>query len=175
VTVDVTERDVTEPGLDMAFGDVSDGLAWVGRRSERRPADFPVCEGMIRSYCALVEDGNPRYWEDGESPPGMLSVWSFPAPWSPGGRQRRYLFALEVPLPGRHIVNVSYDCEYHRPIRAGERLTIQDEVVAVSPEKVTRLGRGHFITTRMSFFAGDELVATATNVLYRYDIEEVER
>ncbi len=161
--------------MDMAFGEAGEGRAWAGRRSDLRSADFPVCEGMIRGYCALVEDGNPRYWEDGESPPGMISVWSFPPPWSPGGRPRRYLFALEVPLPGRHIVNVSYDCEYRRPIRVGERLLIQDEVVAVSEQKVTRLGRGHFITTRTTFRVDEEVVAIRTNVLYRYDTEEVER
>ena len=161
--------------MDMAFGEAGEGRAWAGRRSDLRPADFPVCEGMIRSYCALVEDANRRYWEDGESPPGMISVWSFPPPWSPGGRLRRYLFALEVPLPGRHIVNVSYDCEYRRPIRAGERLLIADEVLAVSEEKVTRLGRGHFITTRTTFHVEDEVVAIKTNVLYRYDTEEIER
>lgn len=171
----MTGRDSTRSRLDMAFGPAADGLAWVGRRSEPRQADFPVCVGMIRTYCALVEDGNPRYWEDGESPPGMLSVWSFPTSWSPAGRPRRYLFALEVPLPGRHIVNVSHDCEYRRPILAGERLTIQDEVVAVSEAKVTRLGRGHFITTRTSFHADDEVIATWTNVLYRYDAREAER
>jgi uncharacterized protein len=161
--------------MDMAFGEAGEGRAWAGRRSDLRPADFPVCEGMIRSYCALVEDANPRYWEHGESPPGMISVWSFPPPWSPGVRPRRYLFALEVPLPGRHVVNVSYDCEYRRPIRAGERLLIADEVLAVSDEKVTRLGRGHFITTRTTFHVEDEVVAIWTNVLYRYDTEEVER
>jgi uncharacterized protein len=161
--------------MDMAFGEAGEGRAWAGRRGDVRPADFPVCEGMIRSYCALVEDANPRYWEHGESPPGMISVWSFPPPWSPGGRPRRYLFALEVPLRGRHVVNVSYDCEYRRPIRAGERLLIQDEVLAVSEEKMTRLGRGHFITTRTTFQVEDEVVAIWTNVLYRYDTEEGER
>ena len=161
--------------MDMAFGEAGEGRAWAGRRSELRLADFPVCEGMIRNYCALVEDANPRHWEAGESPPGMISVWSFPPPWSPGGSPRRYLFALEVPLPGRHIVNVSYDGEYRRPIRAGERLLIQDEVLAVSEEKVTRLGRGHFITTRTIFQVEEEVVAIRTNVLYRYDTEELER
>jgi hypothetical protein len=161
--------------MDMAFGEAVEGRAWAGRRSQPRQADFSVCEGMIRNYCALVEDANPRYWKDGESPPGMISVWSFPTPWSPGGRPRRYLFALEVPLPGRHIVNVSYDCEYRRPIRVGERMLIHDEVLAVSEEKVTRLGRGHFITTRTTFQVEDEVVAVRTNVLYRYDTEEIER
>src|SRR4030095_2778231 len=49
--------------MDMAFGEAGEGRAWAGRRTDLRPADFPVCEGMIRSYCALVEDANPRYWE----------------------------------------------------------------------------------------------------------------
>ena len=42
-------------------------------------------------------------------------------------------------------------------------------------EMVTRLGRGHFITTRTTFQVEEEVVAIRTNVLFRYDTEELER
>ena len=164
MTADVT-------GLGLAFGSAEEGRAWIGRSSEPRPAEAPVCEAMIRNYCALVEDANPAYWEHGVSPPGLLMAYGFPTPWRPGGRAATNLFAMRVPLPGRHIINVSTDTEFHRHATIGDRVRVADEVVDVSEEKRTRLGEGHFITTRSTYRLddGDEL-ATNVNVLFRYDV-----
>ena len=70
------------------------------------PPPYPRTD--VAMYCPFFSVFPSHAYPDAR--PGMISVWSFPPPWSPGGRPRRYLFALEVPLRGRHIVNVSYDC-----------------------------------------------------------------
>ena len=127
-------------------------------------------DAMIRSYCALVEDGNPAYWEQGVSPPGLLMTWGFPLPWAPGGDPPPSLFGFEVPLPGTHIINVSTDTEFLEPLRVGDRVSAVHEVLAVSDEKRTRLGRGHFVTTLSTYSRQDgTVVARNTNVVYRYD------
>jgi uncharacterized protein len=167
----VTAQDAT--GLGLVFGTSEAGRSWIGRTSAPRQAEAPVCAAMIRNYCALVEDGNPAYWEDGISPPGLLMTYGFPAPWHPTGEAARNLFAMEIPLPGRHIINVSTDTTFSRHARTGDRVTVADEVVDVSRAKRTRLGTGHFITTRSTYrlAAGDEL-ATNVNVLLRYDVDD---
>lgn len=163
---------VTDPtGLGMAFGPDDEGMAWVGRRVERR-AEVAVNEAMIGTYCALVEDANPDYWEGGVAPPGLLMTWLMPLPWRPGGRHpSTSLFALEVPLPGHHIINVSTDTELSGALRIGDHVEATEEVVEVSAAKRTRLGEGHFITTVAEFRAGGRPVARNTNLLYRYDTD----
>lgn len=163
---------MTDPtGLGMAFGTAEEGMGWVGRRGERR-AEVPVNEAMIRTYCALVEDAHPDYWDRGIAPPGMLMAWLMPLPWRPGsGHRRTGLFALEVPLPGHHIINVSTDTELFASLRVGDHVEATEEIVEVSPPKRTRLGEGHFITTVTDFRTGDRPVARNTNLLYRYDTD----
>jgi acyl dehydratase len=165
----VSTEDLT--GLGLAFGSEEEGRSWIGRTSPVRAAEAPVSEAMIRNYCALVEDGNPSYWERGVSPPGLLMTYGFPAPWRPTADGGGHLFALDVPLPGRHIINVSTETEFHRRARAGDHVWITDEVVDVSEEKDTRLGNGHFITTRSTYrLDDDDELATNVNVLFRYDV-----
>ena len=51
----------------------------------------------------------------------------------------------------------------------GDRLTIVEEVVSVSPEKQTKLGVGHFIETLDTFTRQDgAVVATNRNTLFRF-------
>lgn len=156
----------------FAFGTAEDGRRWIGRRSEPRLAEVAVGEAMIRYYCSLVEDGNPSYWEDGVSPPGLLMTWGFPLQWRPGDPAGASLFGFEVPLPGQHIINVSTDTEFLEPLRVGDRVSVVHEVLDVSEEKRTRLGRGHFVTTLSTYSREDGTVAARnTNVVYRYDTD----
>lgn len=158
----------------FAFGSAEEGRSWVGRTIGPRPCEIEPSRDLIRNYCGMVEDGNPRYWEHDEVPPGLLLTLAMPLPWQPGGGEPRpSIGALQVPLPGHHIINVSTDTEVHEPIRAGDEIQVQEEIVDVSPEKSTRLGRGHFVTSKLSFLGADgRVLATVTNVIYRYEREE---
>jgi hypothetical protein len=163
-------QDTRRPSF--AFGTYEEARQWIGRRSEPRPAEVPVNDAMIRSYCALVEDGSPAYWEDGIAPPGLLMTWGFPIAWRPDGETPPSLFGFEVPLPGAHIINVSTDTEFFEHLRVGDHVTAVHEVLDISEEKRTRLGRGHFVTTLSTYSRQDgTVVARNTNVVYRYDAE----
>jgi acyl dehydratase len=162
-----------------AEGPISEGRAWVGR-SATRCAPYPVNEAQIGYYCGLVEDANENYWdrEAAErrygsiiSPPGMLIVWSFPLPWTPRGRPDHSPFlGLEVPLPGRTLINVSTDTTFHAIVRVGDELRYSERVSAISDDKRTALGVGHFVTTITDITnQHEERVATHENVLYRYE------
>jgi acyl dehydratase len=170
---------VTQP---FAFGTYADAKAQVGRMRQVLMSAGPVNEAMIKYFASASEDGNRSFWDDDfaaeqwggvVSPPAMLVHWVLPPPWSPGefsgGQLAPPLLLTKVPLPGDTVINVSVDYTYHRPVLAGERLHAVEVLVDVSEEKTTRLGVGHFVTTAATFLtAGDEVVATQTNVALRY-------
>jgi acyl dehydratase len=101
----------------------------------------------------------------------MLIVWSFPLPWTPGSRPDHSPFlGLEVPLPGRTLINVGTDTTFHAVMRVGDELRFHERVSAISEEKRTALGVGHFVTTITEVINRDNAhVATHENVLYRYE------
>jgi hypothetical protein len=66
-------------------------------------------------------------------------------------------------------VNAANDAEFPLPILDGDRLTIVEQVVSVSPEKQSKLGVGHFIETLDTFTRQDgTVVATNRNTLFRF-------
>jgi len=154
------------------------GRGWVGHESVR-VAPFPVNAAQIAYYCSAIEDANENYWDRDAatrrhgaiiSPPGMLIVWSYPLPWTPAGKPVDSPFlGLEVPLPGDTLINVATDTSFSGVIREGDLLTYRERVTAVSGEKRTALGFGHFVTTMTVVTNQDGgLVAEHENVLYRY-------
>ncbi len=169
----------TETGFDLAFGTYDEAAAMIGTRSAAQPADFEVCRGMIRHFCAMVHDPSPAYWDDEwatqrwggvVSPPAMTMVWLMPIEWRPGDGHAPPRLPALVPLPGTSLINVSNDAEFHAPLLVGEQLEVVEELVNVSPEKRTGLGVGHFVTTRAQYRSAtsSRVYATITNVMLRF-------
>lgn len=166
-------------GTNMPLGTVAEGQAMVGKRSRTRFHTMDVNWPMIKIYASAMEDGNPCYWDvdyarrrfgDIVSPPGMLMVWGMGLDWQPDAPVVTDDPPLmNIPLPGTTIINVVTETEFFRPIRVGERLNAQEELVSVSDEKSTKLGVGCFIRTQTSYRnQAGELVAIHTNDVYRY-------
>ena len=167
--------DVT--GLGMAFRTLEEGRAWEGRTSEPKQAWFPIDRSMVLYYCSLVEDANPRYWEGDDCPPGLLMTLGFNPQWTPEHLRREdSLFALNVPLPGHHIINASTTTELQRRPRVGDHVSIVEQIVSISAQKTTRIGTGVFITSLTTY--SDQhgaVIARNTNVLFRYDTTQGRR
>jgi len=173
------KEDVT--GLGLVFGTYEDAQKMIGARSDVYFAQIEVGWPMIKYFCALTEDGNPSYWDEEYAtrqwggiicPPGMLITFMIPIQWHPDGLPEYPLIAPKVPLPGDTIINSSVETEFVRPIRAGDHLNFVDEVLDVSPEKPTRVGPGHFITTVMTYRnQNGAVVARNKNVMFRYQAE----
>lgn len=167
--------------MELAFGSYEDALQMVGVRSAPRTASVPVSAARIQLFAALVRDDNPAYWDAAFAadtwggllaPPGLLMGWLIPPPWLPGGAPRVSSIAVRVPLPGTTIVNAVNDAEFLLPIVAGDRLTVVEQLVSVSPEKRTRLGVGHFVETLDTFTRQDGVVvARNRNTLFRFTPE----
>lgn len=178
---------------EMAFGTYEDALAMIGVRGQPRVAGLAVGAGRIQLFAATVRDPNPAYWDAGFAertwgrragaqrpgdapallaPPALLMGWLIPPRWDPSGGRPQPSIAIRVPLPGTSFVNASNDVEFLDPIVEGDRLTVVDEVVSVSPEKRTRLGVGHFVETLETYYRDDgELVARNRNTLFRFTPE----
>jgi hypothetical protein len=99
--------------------------------------------------------------------------WLIPQPWVPGDIRPPSGIMVRVPLPGRTFVNASNEAEFLVPVLEGDRLSIVEEVVSVSPEKTTKLGVGHFVQTLDTFLRDDgTAVALNRNTLFRFDPAE---
>lgn len=165
-------------GYEYAFGTYEDALRMVGTRTEPRRAVSAVSAARVQHFAAMVRDPNPSYW-DREfaqrvwggllAPPAVLTGLLMPPPWTPNGQRPVASIAIRVPLPGTAIINASNAAEYLSPIIEGDRLSVVEEVVSVSPEKKTRLGVGHFIETLETYYRDDGTpVAEIRNSLFRF-------
>lgn len=153
----------------IVVGTEAEGRAMIGHRTPPVAGGVAVNEALIRLVCTTIRDGNPRYWQDGESPPGMAYTWIQTMPWAPDQPVRPRVLAVTVPLPGDRVVNTNQRVEFHEIIRVGDRLSMVEELVSISEEKATPVGRGHFIVTTGIISRQDGVcVATVTNTLFRY-------
>jgi uncharacterized protein len=165
-----------------AIGTYEEGLRWIGVPSARATGGYPISDVRIAQYCALVEDANPAFrsgelaeslWGAIVAPAASLQTWVKQPPWTADGEAAVKPMLLRVPLPGRSLINVSTDIEYHRPMFAGDVLSVSDHVAEISEVKTTRLGTGHFVTTIARYEnQKGEPVATSTNIQFRFDPSE---
>ncbi len=168
----------TDISYEFAFGTYDDALRMVGVRTAPRYAGTAVSAARIQHFAAMVRDGNPSYWDHDfaasvwgglVAPPALLMGLLIPPPWLPTDEPRIASIAIRVPLPGNTFVNASNEVEFPAPILEGDRLSVVEEVVSVSPEKKTRLGVGHFVQTCDNYHREDgTVVAVNRNTLFRF-------
>ena len=158
----------------LAYGTYDDAVKMLNKPGEKVLAEFSVNWEMIKIYCSMVEDGNASYWDEDYAnkqwggivaPPGLLLTWPMSLQWHPNKERKHYFIAMTIPLPGDTIINVATNTEFHRHLYLGDRVSVVDEL--------TRLGIGHFLTTKAQFFnQRDQLIAVQTNSLFRYYVPE---
>ncbi|MER6212530.1 bifunctional MaoC family dehydratase N-terminal/OB-fold nucleic acid binding domain-containing protein [Streptomyces sp. NPDC001272] len=147
------------------------------RAYEGRPAATggrakdPVNEPMIRHWCEAMGDTNPAYTGPGAiAPPTMLQAWTMGGLSGHTGRSTAYdeLFALLDGAGCTSVVATDCEQEYLRPLRPGDTVAFDAVIESVSPRKTTKLGTGHFVTTRMDVHANGELAATHRFRILKY-------
>ncbi|MFI5521958.1 bifunctional MaoC family dehydratase N-terminal/OB-fold nucleic acid binding domain-containing protein [Streptomyces platensis] len=136
---------------------------------EGRPTSAPgvgkdlVNEPMIRHWCEAVGDTNSAYQgPDAVAPPTMLQAWTMGGLSGHADRSGAYdeLSGLLDSAGYTSIVATDCEQEYLRPLRPGDRITFDSVIESVSERKTTKLGVGHFITTRMDIRADGEPAGT---------------
>lgn len=131
----------------------------------------PVNEPMIRHWCEAMGDTNPAYaGADPIAPPTMLQAWTMGGLSGHQGRSAAYdeLFALLDGAGYTSVVATDCEQEYLRPLRPGDEITFDAVIESVSGRKTTKLGTGHFVTTRMDVRAGGEPAGTHRFRILKY-------
>jgi len=161
-----------------------DAAAAIRRAAERiaaagqgppRAAPDPVNLPMIRHWAQAMGDANPVYTDAGAAaasvhghlvaPPAMVQVWTMrglrPAPEkaSDSGDPLGLMSAVLDDAGYSSVVATNSEQEYYRYLRPGEQLTVRSSLERVTGPKRTALGEGWFVTTRSTWYAGDEAVA----------------
>jgi len=145
--------------------------------SSPRLARDPVNLPAIRTWTDAIGDANPAY-TDPEladrtvhrgivAPPAMIQVWTMPGlvpralvPVG-GGDDPLGVMTAELDAAGfTSVVATNCDQTYARYLRPGELLAVCAELLDVTGPKRTALGEGWFVTTRSTWYSGDEPVAT---------------
>lgn len=126
---------------------------------------------MIRHWCEAMGDANPAYTgPDAIAPPTMLQAWTMGGLSGHSDRSSAYdeLFALLDGAGCTSVVATDCEQEYLRPLRPGDAITFDAVIESVSALKTTKLGTGHFVTTRMDVRANGELAGTHRFRILKY-------
>ncbi|MEU9105925.1 OB-fold domain-containing protein [Streptomyces xanthophaeus] len=131
----------------------------------------PVNAAMIRHWCEAMGDANPAYiGSDAIAPPTMLQAWTMGGLSGHTDRSTAYdeLSALLDDAGFTSVVATDCEQEYLRPLRPGDTITFDAVIESVSSRKTTKLGTGHFVTTRMDVYANGELSGTHRFRILKY-------
>ena len=139
--------------------------------SSPMPARDPVNQPMVNNWVEALGDTNPIYVDDAAAqvaghdgtvaPPAMIQVWTMRG--LHGTRTDDDPLGLMSGLldEAGYTSVVATNCEqtYHRYLHPGEQLTVTARLDEVVGPKQTGLGEGWFVTTRSTWWSGDEPVA----------------
>ncbi|MGW0310299.1 bifunctional MaoC family dehydratase N-terminal/OB-fold nucleic acid binding domain-containing protein [Streptomyces flavidovirens] len=131
----------------------------------------PVNEPMIRHWCEVMGDTAPAYSGPGAiAPPTMLQAWTMGGLSGHTDRSAAYdeLLALLDGAGCTSVVATDCEQEYVRDLRPGDRITFDAVIESVSERKTTKLGTGHFVTTRMDVRADGEPAGTHRFRILKY-------
>lgn len=130
-----------------------------------------VNQAMIRHWCEAMGDSNAAYEGPGAvAPPTMLQAWTMGGLSGHTDRSEAYeeLFTLLDGAGYTSVVATDCEQEYLRPLRPGDRITFDAVIESVSERKTTKLGTGHFVTTRMDIRADGEPAGTHRFRILKY-------
>jgi uncharacterized OB-fold protein/acyl dehydratase len=128
---------------------------WVGRTGEPQVAGDAVDQPRVRRWVDAIDDANPCYVDAGfaarsvhgrmVAPPALLALWAQAG--QPDGPPARVLSLLEE-AGFASAVAVNCELDIVRYVHTGEVLQRAQALSAVSEERESTLGVGHFVTTR---------------------------
>lgn len=175
---------------------------WLGKLSPRAAGAYPISEVQIMYWCDMVEDANPLY-EDGDyarksrhggviSPPMALISHmmgrggqggvnpQYPdvdcperKAWPPRGPAARKARANMTPPGATDTIATRSTQSYGKPLRPGDRVFSEAELINCSPLKRTKLGLGYFTTQLSTYYnQHDEIVGTNVFELLRYGVPD---
>lgn len=149
VPADVHERIMAEAEAISALGEASESMA-----------PYPVNQPTIGTWLDAMGYDNERF-RNGEAPPSMAQVWTMPGL----GRRRPdddpLSRMMEVLTAEGFTAVLGTNCEqtYARYLRVDEHVRVTSALESVVGPKDTAMGIGYFVTSRNTWYVGDEQVA----------------
>jgi uncharacterized OB-fold protein len=128
------------------------------RRAGRDPVNLP----MIRNWVEAIGDENPAYTGPSPvAPPAMVQVWTMPGLHGVRGDDDPLGAMVSVldEAGFTSVVATNSEQAYHRHLRPGETVEVTSRLESVVGPKRTALGEGWFVTTRSTWYVGEEPVA----------------
>jgi len=132
----------------------------LGEASESR-APYPVNQPTIGTWMDALDYRNERFTR-GEAPPSMAQVWTMPGLGSRRPDDDPLSRMMEVLTAEGFTAVLGTNCEqtYERYLRVGEQVRVTTALDSVVGPKNTAMGLGYFVTSRNTWYVGDELVAS---------------
>lgn len=144
----------------MSITEAAENLTAQGD-SAARPARDPVNRAMVNNWVEALGDTNPLYVEGDLAPPAMVQVWTMNG--LHGERAEDDPLGAAMSLLDDEgftsVVATNSEQTYHRYLRIGEHVSASTRLEGVAGPKWTALGEGWFVTTRTTWFVGEEPVA----------------
>jgi len=140
-------------------------------KSASRKGRHPVNQPMIDHWLDAIGDRNPIYVDDAAAraaghpgtvaPPAMIQVWTMVGLGGARPDDDPLGRILELFDDAGYVGVVATNCEqtYHRYLRPGDEVSVSAELTDVIGPKNTALGEGFFITQRITWSVGAEVVA----------------
>lgn len=145
-----TARIEAEAARIIALGEASESVA-----------PYEVHQSTIGTWLDAMGYDNDRF-RQGEAPPSMAQVWTMPGlgrkrpPEDPLSRMTEFLTEQGFTA----VLGTNCEQSYDRYLRTGELLRVTSALDSVVGPKNTGMGLGWFVTSRNTWYVGDEKVAT---------------
>ncbi|GAB2976331.1 FAS1-like dehydratase domain-containing protein [Nocardioides montaniterrae] len=154
--------DVAPEVHDHVMAEAERIKAW-GEAAERVARD-EVNQPTINNWLEAMGLVNPRFEDGGagEAPPSMAQVWTM---YGLGGKPSdddplHSMMRVLTDAGFTAVLGTNCEQSYDRYLRVGERVRVTTALDSVVGPKATGMGVGYFVTSRNTWYVGDERVAT---------------
>jgi hypothetical protein len=137
-------------------------------RSARDGRD-PVNQPTINNWLEAMGVDNPRFTA-GEAPPSMAQVWTmYGLGGKPGADDPLHSMMNVLTDAGfTGVLGTNSEQTYDRYLRVGEQVRIETALDSVVGPKSTGMGVGYFVTSKSTWFVGDEVVGSMLFRVFKF-------
>lgn len=155
---------------------------WIGQKTPKIRAKYPVEHEPIRRHCLMVGNENPRYIEPGYAqhtpcPPTAIPIFAWAERLPPLIKPRVPILEMGLPMLGSQFTNMRREVEFFLPVYVGDHLATQTRIADMF-HKSTRVDpRSLWIVTEdLVTNQDDALVCLIRNTLLNFrDADELKR
>ena len=133
----------------------------------------PVNPTQIWHWCSVMGETKARHQFGPEqtAPLAMMQMWTmrdFYDEWAPGSTSDRpyQVFDDLTAMGYSNNVAVSYDIQFLRYLKVGERAVHFTTVVKITDKKTTALGQGFFVTERVEYTTTEDQPFAEAHITY---------